>query len=103
MKMMNDTKEYFSRGPREDSVFGKKVLKLVKCCWINPSAKIECIPAKLQRVDVAMYHVYHKNFDVKDLKLTIKAAPMTEVLRTDNGTRWTVCSTKPFPKKEGKP
>ena len=96
MEMIFDEPDYFTRGPRDDSVFGKDVLKLVSAEWMNPNAKIECIPSKYARLDVALYHVYHKDFSVADLLLKIWVSPMSAML-TDGGD-FTELYNNAFPK-----
>ena len=72
------------------------MLKLVSAEWMNPNAKIECIPSKYARLDVALYHVYHKDFSVADLLLKIWVSPMSAML-TDGGD-FTELYNNAFPK-----
>mmetsp|Transcript_6237 Transcript_6237/g.7440 ORF Transcript_6237/g.7440 Transcript_6237/m.7440 type:complete len:128 (-) Transcript_6237:2240-2623(-) len=82
--------EKFEKVGRPDSLFKKKVLQLESVQCMNVWAAAECIPSSYGEVDVALYHVYHDEFDLIDARIVIKVAPQSkgEGLREDQC--WTV-------------
>jgi len=73
--MMNDEEQYFERFEQGGSTFGKQVLRLKQCCWMNPSAVVECVPKKWESIKINLLHMYEGNFDLDDTRLVIMVAP----------------------------
>ena len=64
---------------RVDSVFGRKVLRLVGAAAIGPKAFIEHIPASWSSIDVSIYHAYLLDFDIGDALVRIQVASMQQI------------------------
>jgi len=71
---MNDEEQYFEREERDDSTFGKKVLRLKSCCWMNPWAAAENVSKRWSEINISLLHAYESNFDLDDAKLVIMVA-----------------------------
>ena len=48
----------------EGTVFGKPCLVLKEVCWMDPWARLECVPVPRpdSQIDVYIYHMYGENF-----------------------------------------
>lgn len=78
--MMNDTKEYWLRLPaQQDSVWGKQLLRLQNCCWLDPKAYVEHVPAHWKTIEVALYHSLSQDSQLQGTTLQVKVAPMSNI------------------------
>ncbi len=61
--MWTNSPEYFNRGCK-GTIFGKPCLVLKSVCWMNPWAKLECVPIPRpdSQIDIYIYHMYGKGF-----------------------------------------
>mmetsp|Transcript_23329 Transcript_23329/g.31212 ORF Transcript_23329/g.31212 Transcript_23329/m.31212 type:complete len:92 (+) Transcript_23329:420-695(+) len=74
--------EYFEIVTRDDSVFGKKILRLRSVCWMNPRAYVEHIPANWKQVDVALYHVYQRNWNLREANFNVFVASQMKLMES---------------------
>ena len=94
--------KYFARGNREDSVFGKKVLRLKYVWTMAPWTVVEYIPASWDEIDIVIYHGYRSNFNM-DNKLNIKVTPMSQINQENSfeevwSTSWPLSGWEKKPK-----
>ena len=61
--MWTNSPEYFNRGCK-GTIFGKPCLVLKSVCWMNPWARLECVPVPRpdSKIDIYIYHMYDKGF-----------------------------------------
>ena len=79
-----------TREERDDSVWHRRVLKLVKVCWMDPKAYIENVPAHWKKVTIAIYHGFLEEYELSDISVVVKVASMT------NPNDFSVLSTTPL-------
>lgn len=63
----------------DDSIFGKKVLKLDSVCWMNPHAYIENVPADWDKISIAIFHYYFGGCYLPNTDINLFAAPQAQV------------------------
>ena len=73
-----ENQEYYERITREDSIFGKQILRLKYVWTMAPWTVVEHIPADWDEIDIVIYHGYETRFNMGN-KLNIKATPMSQI------------------------
>ena len=76
--------EYYERITRDDSIFGKQILRLKYVWTMGPWTAVEHIPADWDEIDIVIYHGYRSNFNMGN-KLIIKAKPMSQINQDNTG------------------
>ena len=84
----NDTR-YFNRDC-EGTVFGKPCLVLDSVCWMNPWARLECVPVPRpdSEIDIYIYHMYCDNFRMNNNLIISAGDQSSKELETVKTIKW---------------